>query len=56
MSPEGFPKVLPMRQRANIVNRVLAERLEKVLPVAMREAGFDMWLIICQEDNLDPVF
>jgi Xaa-Pro aminopeptidase len=24
--------------------------------VAMRETGFDMWLILCQEDNLDPVF
>jgi len=22
----------------------------------MRETGFDMWLILCQEDNLDPVF
>ena len=45
-----------MRQRAEVVNRVLAERLETVLPGAMREAGIDMWLVICQEDNLDPVF
>jgi hypothetical protein len=22
----------------------------------MQETGFDMWLIICNEDNLDPVF
>jgi hypothetical protein len=56
MSPKRFPQVLPVRQRAKIVNRVLAERLETVLPVAMREEGVDMWLIICQEDNLDPVF
>ena len=56
MSIKIFPKVLPMRQRAEVVNRVLAERLETVLPVAMREAGIDMWLVICQEDNLDPVF
>src|SRR4030042_4591224 len=56
MSPEGFPRVQPMRQRANVVNKALADRLETVLPVAMREAGIDMWLIICQEDNLDPVF
>ena len=51
-----FPKVLPVRERAQIVNRVLEERLDKVLPLAMREAGIDMWLVICQEDNLDPVF
>jgi Xaa-Pro aminopeptidase len=24
--------------------------------MAMRETGFDMWLILCQEDDLDPVF
>jgi len=53
---KGSPKVLPMRQRAEVVNRALAERLETVLPKAMREAGIDMWLVICQEDNLDPVY
>jgi hypothetical protein len=42
MSPKRFPHVLPVRQRAKIVNRVLAERLETVLPGAMREAGIDM--------------
>ncbi len=51
-----FPQVLPVRQRAEIVGQVLKERLETVLPMAMRETGFDMWLILCQEDNLDPVF
>jgi hypothetical protein len=45
-----------MRERAEVVNGVLAERLEEVLPVAMREAGLDMWLVVCQEDDLDPVF
>ncbi len=37
------------------MREVLSERLETVLPVAMREAGLDMWLVICQEDDLDPV-
>ena len=45
-----------MRQRAEVVNRALAERLETVLPKAMREAGIDMRLVICKEDNLDPVY
>jgi hypothetical protein len=48
--------VLPVRQRAQIAHQVLEERLETLLPAAMRETGFDMWLILCQEDNLDPVF
>lgn len=53
---EGFPKVLLMRERSRIIERALADRLEEVLPTAMREAGLDMWLIICQEDDLDPVY
>jgi len=51
-----FPRVLSMRERAEVIRGVLRERLETVLPAAMREAGFDMWLIVCQEDDLDPVF
>jgi hypothetical protein len=55
-SEARFPAVLSQRQQAQVVNRILARRLEAVLPMAMRETGFDMWLIICQEDDLDPVF
>ena len=53
---EGAPLVMPVRQRAKVVRQALQERLETVLPAAMRETGFDMWLILCQEDDLDPVF
>ena len=52
----GFPEILPVRERAKTLDRVLADRLENVLPTAMRESGLDMWLIICQEDDLDPVY
>lgn len=45
-----------MRERADLLNRCLRERLNKLLPAAMREAGLDMWLVICQEDHPDPVF
>ncbi|MCC7355372.1 MAG: aminopeptidase P family protein [Anaerolineae bacterium] len=53
---ELFPIILPLRQRADVIHRILKKRLDTILPVAMREAGLDMWLILCQEDNLDPVF
>ena len=53
---DGFPEILPVRERSEILERVLADRLENVLPMAMRESGLDMWLIICQEDDLDPVY
>jgi hypothetical protein len=52
----SFPQLLPMRQRAEVINRTLRRRLETVLPEAMRACGIDMWLILCQEDNFDPVF
>lgn len=47
---------MPLRERARVINGCLRSRLEQVLPEAMRRAGIDMWLIICNEDNLDPVF
>ena len=52
----GGAAVLPVRQRAAVIRDVLQERLDTILPLAMREAGLDMWLILCQEDDLDPVF
>jgi Xaa-Pro aminopeptidase len=50
------PSVLRIKDRIATVNRVVAMRLERLLPQVMRENGFDMWLVICNEDNLDPVF
>jgi hypothetical protein len=47
---------MPVRQRAEVVHQALEGRLETILPAAMRETGFDMWLVLCQEDDLDPVF
>ena len=50
------PQILPPKQRSALIHEILRERLDTVLPMAMRETGFDMWLILCQEDDLDPVF
>ncbi|MBN2577945.1 MAG: aminopeptidase P family protein [Pirellulales bacterium] len=50
-----FPQILPLRQRSDVIRRVVKQRLETVLPTAMRENGFDMWLILCQEDDWDPI-
>jgi Metallopeptidase family M24 len=51
-----WPQILPVRQQDALITRCLRERFEHILPLAMREAGLDMWLIVCQEDNPDPVF
>ncbi len=50
------PDILPIRKQDEISRVILSKRLESILPAAMRQAGIDMWLILCQEDNHDPVF
>lgn len=52
----GVPSVLSIRARAALVRDVTLKRLERLLPGFMKETGFDMWIIACNEDNLDPVF
>jgi len=52
----GHPQILPVRLQAEVINRILRKRLDTILPAAMRAAGIDMWLILCQEDDYDPVF
>jgi len=51
-----WPRILSMRERAALSRRILGERLDTVLPMAMRAARIDMWLVLCHEDNHDPVF
>ena len=48
--------VLPHRERAAAVNRLLRHRLDELLPRLMREAGLDMWLVINREYAEDPVY
>lgn len=52
----GPPAVLSVRERVALVNRITRARLDGLLPRLMAETGLDMWIIACQEDNLDPVF
>jgi hypothetical protein len=48
--------VLPPHERVEPENRVLAERLEHLLPALMSEAGLDMWVVINREYAEDPVY
>ena len=49
-------KVLPVREQSRVVGEILRERLDTLLPTLMRETAIDMWIIVCNEDNYDPVF
>lgn len=57
MSQTGqiMPTILPLRERAAVVNRLLEHRLETVVPEIMRRANIDLWIIAAREYNEDPV-
>lgn len=48
-------RILPLRERAAIEDRILAERLDTVVPMLMRREGIDAWILIAREYNEDPV-
>lgn len=48
--------ILTLREQAAVYNGWLKSRLDRILPDLMRQEGFDMWLVICRENNEDPVF
>jgi len=50
-----FPVNLNMKDRAEVIDIWLEERVETVLPEIMRRSGIDMWVIIAREYNEDPV-
>jgi len=47
--------VLPMRERADVIDRLLEDRIRTVLPALMRRTGIDLWVIVSREYNEDPV-
>ncbi|MGA0099818.1 MAG: M24 family metallopeptidase [Steroidobacteraceae bacterium] len=56
LSSAGDYAVLSPRQRVEVENRVLQERLDTLLPLLMAESGLDMWLVINREYAEDPVY
>lgn len=58
LSDEGgltMPAILDMRERAELIDDLLEDRLHTVVPMLMRRAGIDMWIIAAREYNEDPV-
>jgi len=50
-----MPAILPLREQAAVIDRVLLDRFETVVPALMRREGIDMWVIVGREYNEDPV-
>ena len=51
----ALPVILPLRERARVMDRWLDRRLDTVVPELMRREGVDMWIIAAREYNEDPV-
>ena len=48
-------QILPEQERARVIDEVLADRFNNLLPNLMDNTGIDMWLLISREYNEDPV-
>jgi hypothetical protein len=47
--------ILPMRQRSQMIDSMLNDKLNNTLPDIMQRTGIDMWILISREYNEDPV-
>lgn len=50
-----MPAILPMRERARLVDDWLEQRLDAVVPALMRREGIDLWVLVAREYDEDPV-
>lgn len=50
-----FSQVLPEKDRASLVDGILKDRFENLLPELMDRTNIDMWILISREYNEDPV-
>jgi len=52
----GFSQqILPEVERSRVVDEILAERFDNLLPQLMDQTGIDLWVVISREYNEDPV-
>lgn len=49
------PHILPMQERARVIDSWLEYRLDHLIPELMRRENTDMWVLIAREYNEDPV-
>ncbi len=50
-----YSQVLPEKERASLVDEILKDRFENLLPDLMDRTDIDMWILISREYNEDPV-
>lgn len=55
VSDPELPPLLPLRDRAAVIDRILEERLDTIIPQIMREQGVSMWVLMAREYFEEPV-
>ena len=48
-------EILPLKSRAEIIDKIQKDRLDNLLPKLMSKSNLDMWVLIAREYNEDPV-
>ncbi len=48
--------ILPIKKQYQLIDDLLEERLDHLLPKLMDEAGIELWIVPAREYNEDPVF
>ncbi len=51
----ALENILSERERSALVDEILEDRLDNLLPQLMERVGIDMWILISREYNEDPV-
>lgn len=51
----SFSQALPLREQARVIDEILGERINTLLPTLMEKNNIDMWVLISREYNEDPV-
>jgi Xaa-Pro aminopeptidase len=55
LAQENMPVILPLKKRAEVIDKWLEIRAQTILPMLMRREKIDMWILISREYNEDPV-
>jgi len=50
-----YPEILSMKERAEVIDELLEDKIQTLLPDLMRRTGIDMWVVVSREYNEDPV-
>ncbi len=53
--PALFGQALPVRDQAAVINSIVSERIDSLLPALMDRYKVDMWIIVSREYNEDPL-